>query len=62
MVTWCSCIASNSAACTLAGARFTSSASTIWAKRGPFLTENSWVFWSNTMVPIRSDGNRSGVN
>ena len=61
MVTWCSCIASSSAACTLAGARLISSARMIWAKSGPFLTWNSWVFWSKTMVPIRSAGSRSGV-
>ena len=62
MVTWCSCIASSSAACTLAGARLISSARMIWAKSGPFLTWKSWVFWSKTMVPITSAGRRSGVN
>ena len=41
MVTWCSCIASSSAACTLAGARLISSARMIWAKSGPFLTWKS---------------------
>ena len=62
MVTWCSCIASSSAAWTLAGARLISSARMIWAKSGPFLTWNSWVFWSKTMVPMTSAGRRSGVN
>ena len=62
MVTWCSCIASSSAACTLAGARLISSARMICAKSGPFLTWNSCVFWSKTIVPITSAGSRSGVN
>ena len=42
MVTCCSCIASSSAACTLAGARLISSARMMWAKSGPFLTWKSW--------------------
>ena len=42
MVTWRSCIASKSADCTLAGARFISSANTKLAKIGPFLIENSF--------------------
>ena len=62
IVTCCSCIASSSADCTLAGARLISSARMIWAKSGPFLTRNSWFFWSKIIVPITSAGSRSGVN
>ncbi len=62
MVTWCSCIASSRAACTLAGARLISSARMIWAKSGPFLTWKSCDFWSYTIVPMTSAGRRSGVN
>ena len=40
IVTCCSCIASSSAACTLAGARLISSARMMFAKIGPFLTLN----------------------
>jgi hypothetical protein len=40
IVTCFSCIASSSAACTFAGARLISSASTMFAKIGPRLTEN----------------------
>ena len=42
MVTCRSCIASNRADCTLAGARLISSAKTKFAKIGPFLMENSF--------------------
>ena len=41
MVTCFSCMASNKADCTLAGARLISSAKTKFAKMGPFFIENS---------------------
>jgi len=45
IVTCCSCIASSSADCTLAGARLISSASTRLAKTGPCSTSNLPVCW-----------------
>jgi hypothetical protein len=44
MVTCRSCIASNNALCTLAGARLISSARTKLANIGPFFTENCSSF------------------
>ena len=61
-VTCFSCIASSSAAWTLAGARLISSASTMFAKMGPRLMLNEPVDWSKTCVPRTSAGSRSGVN
>ena len=46
IVTCFSCIASSSAACTLAGARLISSARMMLAKIGPFFTENFPFDWS----------------
>jgi hypothetical protein len=45
IVTWCSCITSSSALCTLAGARLISSASSRLVKTGPSDVPNSPVFW-----------------
>ena len=45
VVAWRSCMHSSSALCTFDGARLISSASTRFAKTGPFLTENVWSFW-----------------
>jgi hypothetical protein len=45
-VTCFSCIASSSAACTLAGARLISSARKMLAKIGPYFTMNLPVDWS----------------
>src|ERR1035437_5098846 len=62
MVTCFSCMASSNADCTFAGARLISSASTMFAKIGPFFTENLPVDWSNTCVPTTSAGSKSRVN
>ena len=63
-VTWCSCIASSSAACVFGGVRLISSARMIWAKMGPSLKVR--VRWpldsSRISVPVMSAGMRSGVN
>ncbi len=63
-VTWRSSMASSSAACTLAGARLISSASTMLAKIGPGSKRKlSWPSSEySTSVPVTSDGSRSGVN
>ena len=62
MVTWRSCIASRSADCTLAGARFISSARIKLANIGPFFTEKVSFLGLYICVPIISAGNKSGVN
>jgi hypothetical protein len=61
-VTWPSSIASSSAAWVLAGARFTSSATTTLAKIGPGRNANADVARLYTFVPVMSDGIKSGVN
>ena len=65
-VTWCSCIASRSAAWVLGGVRLISSAKIILAKTGPFTNCNVRrpVVRSSsiTSVPIISEGIKSGVN
>src|SRR6185437_14765389 len=65
-VTACSCMACSSAACVLGGARLISSASTAFAKMGPFTYLNTRrpVAWSSSSssVPVMSLGMRSGVN
>ena len=61
-LTWRSCIASSSADCTLAGARFISSASTRLRNTGPGRNSKVPVSARNTSVPVRSAGSRSGVN
>ncbi len=61
-VTCRSCIASSSADCVFAGARFTSSASTTLPKIGPRRIRNCPVESSYTEVPTTSLGMRSGVN
>ena len=50
-VTWRSCMASSSAACVLAGARFTSSPSTRLPKIGPGRKRNSPLVASKTVAP-----------
>src|SRR5450432_1888989 len=59
-------MASSNAACVLGGVRLISSASTIFAKRGPSLNLKNRlpVAWSSSSisVPIISVGMRSGVN
>ena len=62
MVTRFSCMASRSAACTLAGARLTSSARSRLANTGPSRGSNSRLSGSQMLVPVRSAGSRSGVN
>ena len=65
-VTWCSCIASSSAAWVLGGVRLISSARMTLAKTGPLTKRISrWpvvLFSSMTSVPVMSLGMRSGVN
>ena len=64
-VTLCSCIASSRADCVFGVARLISSASTIWAKIGPdWKLKTRWPSASSLMmlVPMMSDGIRSGVN
>ena len=62
IVTCFTCIASSRALCTLAGARFTSSARMRLETTGPFWTLKSPVRGLYIRVPIRSAGSRSGVN
>ena len=62
IVTWASCIDSRSADWTFAGARLISSASTTWAKIGPFRGMKVPSLGLKTSVPSRSAGSRSGVN
>src|SRR6478672_2099100 len=62
IVTWCSCITSSSADCTLAGARLISSASRKLQNTGPSSVSKSARSGRYTRVPTRSDGTRSGVN
>ncbi len=57
-----SSIASRSADWVFAGARFTSSARTMFAKIGPSRIRNDEVAISYTEVPTMSLGMRSGVN
>src|SRR5262245_9178727 len=63
-VTWRSCIACKRAAWVFGGVRLISSASTIWAKIGPLTKRNSRLpeLSSRMVVPVMSDGIRSGVN
>ena len=63
-VTVCSCMASNSADCVFGVARLISSASTRFAKSGPFSKRKLLPFSSLTiiLVPVTSLGIRSGVN
>ena len=61
-VTWRSPIASSSADCTLAGARLISSANSNGWKMGPAWNSNRPSWGRQTSVPVRSAGNRSGVN
>ena len=65
IVTSRSCIACNSAACVFGGVRLISSASKMFAKIGPWMKRNSRRpsgVSSRTVVPVMSDGMRSGVN
>ena len=64
-VTCRSCMASSSAACVFGGVRLISSASTMLAKIGPRTNRNSRfpsAVSSRIVVPVMSDGIRSGVN
>ena len=64
-VTLCSCIASSRADCVFGVARLISSASTICAKIGPgWKLKTRWPSGVSLMmlVPMMSDGIRSGVN
>src|SRR4029453_16241380 len=62
MVTWRSCITSNNADWTLAGARLISSASRKLQDTGPSSVSNPPWSGRQIRVPIRSEGTRSGVN
>src|SRR6266851_1715899 len=62
MVTWCSSIASSSAAWVLGVARLISSASSTCANTGPGRNSNSLIFWLKARTPVMSEGSRSGVN
>ena len=55
-------MASSIADCVLALERLISSSNTKLAWIGPIWVENRWVEKSNTWVPTRSDGMRSGVH
>ena len=57
-----SAMASSIADCVLALDRLISSSNTKLAWIGPIWVENRWVEKSNTWVPTRSDGMRSGVH
>ena len=57
-----SAMASSIADCVLALERLISSSNTKLAWIGPIWVENRWVEKSNTWVPTRSDGMRSGVH
>src|SRR5262245_40512471 len=64
-LTWRSCIACSRAAWVLGGVRLISSASRMLVKIGPLTKRNSrrpWSFSSRTVVPVMSEGIRSGVN
>src|SRR5438445_3587567 len=61
-VTCSSCIASRSALCTFGGARFISSARSIFVKTGPLLNSNSRLFILKMKPPTMSSGSISGVN
>src|SRR5436190_2257134 len=64
-VTWCSCIASSSAACVLGGVRLISSARMTLAKRGPLtncIRRRPSPVSSRISVPVMSAGIKSGVN
>src|SRR5260221_93955 len=62
MLTNRSCIACSRADCVFAGARLISSASRNEVKTGPFTSVNSFFCRLKTLVPMMSDGMRSGVN
>ena len=62
MVTWCSCITSNSADWTLAGARLISSANKKLQNTGPSSVSKPPWSGRQILVPTRSEGTRSGVN
>ena len=57
-----SCMHSRSAACVRGDARLISSTSTRCANTGPGLNVNDADRWSKTLVPVTSEGSRSGVN
>src|SRR2546421_3239370 len=60
--TWCSSMASSRAAWVLGGVRLISSARTRLAKMGPARKWKEAFLASYTMLPVTSDGMRSGVN
>ena len=62
IVTCCSCMDSNSAACTFAGARLISSARIRFEKMGPCLMLKLPSWGLKIWVPMTSAGNISGVN
>src|ERR1035441_7493417 len=62
LVTWRSSIASRSAAWVLAGARLISSASSVSVKIGPGRNSKVPLSGRYTLVPMMSEGSRSGVN
>ncbi len=62
MVTWRSSIDSSSADWVFGEARLISSPTTICAKIAPGRNSKSRWCWSKTLVPVTSDGSRSGVN
>jgi hypothetical protein len=62
MVVCFSAIASSMADCTFGEVRLISSASTMCAKMGPARKKNLLVLGSKIVVPVTSEGSRSGVN
>src|SRR5687767_12310471 len=62
IVTCRSSMASNSAACVFGGVRFISSARSMSVKTGPWRKLKAEVATLKTLVPVMSEGIRSGVN